>query len=121
MKEPGPDHPITIEPSDSTVTVTYNGRTIARSGNALRLRETTLAPVLYIPQSDVDMASLEPTDHATYCPYKGDASYWTVTVDGQRAENAVWAYAEPYPAVTAIKGHLAFYSDRVEVVEDGGG
>lgn len=118
VKSPGPDHPITIEPNGRRVVVKAAGRVVADTLDALTLREANYPPVLYIPRRDVDMASLERTDHATYCPYKGDCSYYSIPAGGERSRNAVWTYEEPYPAVAAIKGHLAFYPDRVEAIEE---
>ncbi|MCV9961218.1 DUF427 domain-containing protein [Pararhizobium sp. BT-229] len=115
MKIPGADHPITITSNPARVVVTLAGRTIADSRNALTLREASYPPVQYIPRADVDMSLLVPTDHATYCPYKGDASYFSAPSGG--LVNAVWSYEAPYDAVNAIKDHLAFYADRVDIVE----
>ena len=114
MKIPGPDHPITVEPFAETVTVVFNGKTVARSSNALKMQEASYPPVYYIPLDDVDRAVMAKTAHRTYCPYKGDASYYTVTVGIESAENAVWSYEAPYEAVGAIAGHVAFYPDRVD-------
>lgn len=118
IKQPGPDHPITIEPAQARIVVTVAGRRIAVTKEALVLREASYPPVLYIPAKDVDMAALEPTDHATYCPYKGECSYFSIPAGGQRSVNAVWSYAAPYPAVAAIAGYLAFYPDRVDAIEE---
>lgn len=118
IKEPGPDHPITIEPTRARVVVTVNGRVVADSRNALTLREASYASVQYIPRKDVDMALLERTDHATYCPYKGDCAYFSIPVGGEHSKNAVWSYEAPYAAVAAIKDHLAFYRDRVDKIEE---
>jgi uncharacterized protein (DUF427 family) len=117
VKIPGPDHPITIEPNPARIVVSVAGRTIADTREALSLREATYPIVLYIPRKDVDMTLLERTDHATYCPYKGDCSYFSVPVGGERSVNAVWTYEAPYPSVGEIKGHVAFYPDRVEKIE----
>jgi uncharacterized protein (DUF427 family) len=117
VKIPGPDHPITIEPNPARIIVSVAGRTIADTREALSLREATYPSVLYIPRKDVDMTLLERTDHATYCPYKGDCSYFSVPVGGERSVNAVWTYEAPYPSVGEIKGHVAFYPDRVEKIE----
>jgi uncharacterized protein (DUF427 family) len=118
MKLPGPDHPITIEPNHNRVVVSVAGRVIADSREALALREGTYPAVLYIPRKDVDMSLLERTDHATYCPYKGDCAYYSIPIGGERSANAVWTYEVPYPAVSQIKDHLAFYPNRVgEIVE----
>jgi uncharacterized protein (DUF427 family) len=118
MKLPGPDHPITIEPNPRRVRVTFNGRVVADTTQALTLREASLQPVQYIPRQDVDMALIARTDHATHCPYKGDAAYFSVTAGGRTAENAVWTYEAPYPAMAAIKDHLAFYPSRVDRLEE---
>lgn len=116
VKIPGPDHPIAIEPTRGRVTVTVAGRIIADSRKALTLREATYPGVQYIPREDVEMGMLEATDHATYCPYKGDCSYFSIPSGGARTINAVWSYEAPYDAVTPIKGHLAFYPDRVDAL-----
>lgn len=119
MKEPGPDHPIEITPESGTVRVTFNGRTVAESNRALAMRETDYPVIHYIPADDVDDSLLTPTDHSSHCPYKGDASYYTLNVDGEEAVNAVWYYPEPYPAVGQIKDHVAFYRTRVDGIEVG--
>jgi uncharacterized protein (DUF427 family) len=119
MKLPGPDHPISIAATDKRVTVTFNGETIAETRAALVLDEATLPPVYYVPAGDVRMDLLERTDRRTHCPYKGDASYYSVAVGGRRAENAVWSYEAPYPAVAEIKGRLAFYPDKVRITAEG--
>ncbi len=111
-------HPISIERNPNRVRVHFNGRVVADTGSALTLREASLAPVLYIPRADADMALLERTSHRTHCPFKSDASYYTLKVDGRVAENAVWTYEEPFPGVQAIKGHLAFYPNRVDKIEE---
>jgi uncharacterized protein (DUF427 family) len=119
MKIPGPDHPITIEPKPARVRVVFNGRVVADSTRALTLREASLRPVLYIPRADADMSLLVRSTHASHCPYKGDAAYYNLSVDGRTAENAVWTYETPYPAMAPIKEHLAFYPDRVDRIEEG--
>jgi uncharacterized protein (DUF427 family) len=118
MKLPGPDHPITITRNGKRVRVTFAGRTIADTEAALTLKEASYKPVLYVPRADTDMSLLASTDHHTHCPHKGDASYFTVTVDGRSAENAVWSYERPYPAMSEIKEYLAFYPDRVDRIEE---
>ena len=118
IKLPGPDHPITIEPNPARITVSVSGRTIADTRNALTLREAGYSAVQYIPQEDVDMTLLVRTDHQTYCPYKGDCSYYSIALGGERSVNAVWSYEAPYAAVAAIKNHLAFYPDRVDAIEE---
>jgi uncharacterized protein (DUF427 family) len=118
---PGPDHPIAIERNPNRVVVSAGGQVIADTTNALTLREGGYPPVQYIPRDDVDMALLEPTDHKTYCPYKGECSYFSVAIDGERSVNVVWTYEAPYAAVAAIRGQLAFYPDRVDVIEERSG
>jgi uncharacterized protein (DUF427 family) len=118
MKIPGPDHPISIEPHPRRVRITFNGRTVADTTRALALRETTHEPVFYIPREDADMAVFERTSHSTHCPYKGDASYYSIRVGDKRAENAIWSYEQPFPAVAEISGRLAFYPNRVDKIEE---
>lgn len=113
MKQPGPDHPITIEQHERRVRVHFNGRIVAESGRAL----LNYRPVFYIPHEDADASLLERTIHSTYCPYKGDASF-SIRAGGQVSENAVWTYEQPYSAVAAIKDCLAFYPDRVDRIEE---
>jgi uncharacterized protein (DUF427 family) len=119
MKEPGPDHPIAIAPNPRRVRVTFAGTVIADTTRALTLTEANYPPVHYVPRADADMGLLKPTAHASHCPYKGDASYFSIRASGRSAENAVWSYQQPYPAVKAIKDHLAFYPDRVDGIELG--
>src|SRR6478752_5555404 len=119
IKIPGPDHPITVTPNPRRVIVTLDGRTIADTREALTLKEASYPAVQYIPRKDVDMALLARTDHATYCPYKGEASYFSIPLGGERSVNAIWTYESAYPSVAAIQDHLAFYPDRVDgVVEE---
>jgi uncharacterized protein (DUF427 family) len=115
IKTPGPDHPITITPSDEHVTVRSGGVTIADSSSTLVLQEANYPPVHYVPLADVDRSQLAPSEHTTYCPYKGDASYYSIISDSARGGDAVWFYADPYPAVAEISDHVAFYPDRVEL------
>jgi len=120
MKLPGPDHPITIVANPKRVRVLYQGHLIAETDAALTLKEASYHAVQYIPRQDAAMAFLTRTDHSTHCPYKGDASYFSVVRDGVIAENAVWSYESPFPAMTAIKDHLAFYPNKVEIEETDG-
>jgi uncharacterized protein (DUF427 family) len=117
IKLPGPDHPITIEANPSRVTVSVAGRIIAHTRSALTLNEAGHAAVQYIPQKDVDMTLLKRTDHHTYCPYKGDCSYYSIPLGGERSVDAVWTYEAPYAAVAAIKDHVVFYADRVDAMD----
>ena len=112
---PGPDHPITVEPNPSHITVTLDGRVIAETDKALELREASYPAVQYIPLADVDKTVLADSDHQTYCPFKGDASYYSVAHNGHTLENAVWTYRAPYDAVAPIADHVAFYPDKVEI------
>ena len=117
VRIPGPDHPITIAKNDRRVTVSAAGRTISETQAALVLREANYPPVQYIPRADTDMMLLHRSDHTTYCPYKGEASYFSIPSLGEAGKNAVWTYEAPYDAVSAIKDRLAFYPDRVTVEE----
>jgi len=118
IKIPGPDHPISITPNDSRVTIKVAGQTIADTTNALSLREASYGPVTYIPRADINMALLERTDHASYCPYKGDCAYYSIPAGGARSVNAVWTYETPYPSVAAIKDYMAFYPNRVDEITE---
>lgn len=115
IKIPGPDHPITIEQNPARVVVTSSDDILADSRAALTLREAKYPPVEYIPRSDVDMTKLVRSEHTTYCPFKGDCSYYSLANDDERSVNAVWTYEAPFAAVGAIKDHLAFYPDRVKI------
>jgi uncharacterized protein (DUF427 family) len=118
IKIPGPDHPITVTRNPKRVVVTLGGKVIADTTDALTLREASYPAVHYIPRKDVDMTALERTDHASYCPYKGDASYFSIPAGGKHSANAIWTYETPYDAVGEIKDHLAFYPDRVDAIEE---
>ena len=118
VKIPDQSHPITIEPNRQRITISIAGRVLADTRDALTLREAKHPAVQYIPRKDVDMALLTRTDHATYCPYKGDCAYFSIPLGGERSINAVWTYEMPYPAVSAIKDYLAFYPDRVDAIEE---
>ncbi|TDY23685.1 uncharacterized protein (DUF427 family) [Paraburkholderia sp. BL6665CI2N2] len=117
IKVPGPDHPITVEPSNARVVVTVAGKVIADTLKALVLREASYPPVYYVPRNDVEMTLLERTDHATYCPYKGDCAYYSIPSGGEKTVNAVWTYESPYAAVKEIAQHLAFYPNRVDSID----
>lgn len=115
IRIPGPDHPIAVEPASVRVKVTANGQIIADTVEALVLREAAYPAVFYIPRKDANLALLSRSDHSTYCPYKGDASYFSLPAGVDRAENAIWTYETPYDAVASIRDHLAFYPDRVTI------
>jgi uncharacterized protein (DUF427 family) len=114
MKIPGPDHPISIETNRSRVVVKVGGKIVADTSDALTLREASYPPVQYVPRRDVDMAALKRSEHITYCPYKGDASYYSIPAGGDRSLNAVWTYENPLEAMAQIKDYVAFYPDRVD-------
>jgi len=118
VKLPGADHPITIEANPARIVVSVAGRIIADTREALILREASYPAVQYVPRKDVDMSLLQRTEHATYCPYKGDCAYYNVPIGGERSANAVWTYEAPFAAVVQIKDHLAFYPDRVDTIEE---
>jgi len=118
VKIPGPEHPIVIERNSARVIVSVSGRVIADTRQALTLREGSYPAVHYVPRKDVAMDLLEPTDHTTYCPYKGGCTYFSIPVGGERSVNAVWTYEAPYAAVADIKGYVAFYPQRVDSIEE---
>jgi uncharacterized protein (DUF427 family) len=117
VKIPSPDHPITIEKNPDRVVVKVAGQVVADSREALSLQEASYPAVQYIPRKDVAMAELERTDLETYCPYKGEAAYYSITPGGEKTVNAVWTYEAPYESVADIQDHLAFYPDRVDSIE----
>ena len=112
-----PDHPITITAAPHQVRVTFAGRVVADTVRALSLMEASYAPVMYIPREDVDLTTLERTSRKTHCPYKGEASYYSIQKGDRNAQNAVWSYDRPIEAVAAIAGYMAFYPDRVDSLE----
>jgi uncharacterized protein (DUF427 family) len=118
VKIPGPVHPISVERNPSRIVVMVADRIAADTRNALTLREANYPPIQYIPRENVDMTLLARTDHATYCPYKGDCAYYSIPLGGARSTNAVWTYESPYAAVAAIRYYLAFYPDRVDAIEE---
>ncbi len=119
---PTAEHPITVEPTAGRVVARVGGKVVADSQHALTLRESSYPAVQYIPMSDVDQGVLSKTDTSTYCPYKGDASYYSVEpAGGEPVRDAIWTYESPFPAVAKIAGHVAFYPDRAEVSVEGAG
>jgi uncharacterized protein (DUF427 family) len=117
MKTPGPDHPITIEPAKNRWRAFFAGHVIADTDDALILAEADYPPVIYFPRKDVAMEYMARTDHATHCPYKGDAAYYSIRMDSEIAENAIWTYEAPFETMSPIAGRLAFYTDTIEVYE----
>jgi uncharacterized protein (DUF427 family) len=112
---PGPEHPITVTPANARIVVRADGHVVADTTDALALQESTYPVAYYIPLADVDQNLLRRTDHSTYCPFKGDASYYTVVTPEREIENSVWSYETPYPAVSPIEKRVAFYTDRLEL------
>jgi uncharacterized protein (DUF427 family) len=117
MKLPGPDHPIVITPNPRRVRVEVDGHVIADSAAALTLKEASYPAVQYIPRADIEMGFFGKTARSTNCPYKGDASYYSASIDSTILENVAWSYEDPYPAMDQIREHLAFYTDKVRVYE----
>lgn len=118
MKIPGPDHPISVTPAPRRVRVRFQGHTIVDSDDALILKEAGYKPVYYFPRADVSMEYLARTERSTHCPYKGDASYFTLAMDGRIEENAVWSYEHPFEHMGLIEGRLAFYPDRIDEIHE---
>jgi len=117
MRIPGRDHPITISAAEGRVRVTVAGRIVAESTRALQLDEKGYPPVYYLPRNHADMSLLVRTKHYSYCPYKGDCTYYNIPIGGSNSEYAVWTYEQPYEAVAQIREHLAFYPSRVDAIE----
>ncbi|GGK53065.1 DUF427 domain-containing protein [Salinarimonas ramus] len=118
MKEPGPDHPITVRPAGKRVRVVLGGAIVAETDAALRLEENLYPPVFYIPRADIEMDLLAPSPKRTHCPYKGEASYFTVSGHGIEARDAAWSYETPYPALKEIEGLVAFDRAKVDAIEE---
>jgi uncharacterized protein (DUF427 family) len=116
IKTPGPDHPITITPTPGRVVVGVNGVIVADTTKALTLQESTYPAVQYLPLADLDPTLLKRTETSTYCPFKGDASYYSLALPDGELTDVIWTYEHPHEAVSEIAGHVAFYTDRVEMV-----
>ena len=114
--QPGPQHPITVEPAPGRVTVQVAGTPVADTSSALALQEANYPVVYYVPLADVRSEVLKPSEHTTYCPYKGDASYYSLATPNGEVADAAWYYAEPYSAVAEIAGHVAFYANKVDII-----
>ena len=119
MRLPGPDHPITISANPRRIRVTAGDTVIAETTHALSLKEASYPAVQYVPRADAKMELLKRTERVTHCPYKGDASYFSIAADGKTIENAIWTYETPFPAMAEISGYLAFYPDKVRIEEVG--
>jgi len=118
MSAPGHAHAITIEKNPNRITVTFNGTVLADTQSALVLKEGPLPPANYIPREDVQMSYLQRTDHSTHCPFKGDAYYFSVSVNGKTAENAVWTYEAPIDSVAQIKDYVVFYPEKMDAIKE---
>src|ERR1700675_956041 len=117
MKLTGPDHPITITANPKRVRVSAGGVARRHTTHALTLKESSYPAVQYVPRGDANMALLARTERTTHCPYKGDASYFSINANGKSIENSIWTYEAPFPAMTEISGYLAFYPDKVTIEE----
>lgn len=118
VKIPGPDHPITITAHHGRVVVRVGGMVIADTSRALVLKEASYPPVFYIPREDARVDLLQRSALHTYCPYKGEASYFSIPAGAEKSVDAVWTYEEAYPSVASIQGHLAFYPNRVDAIQE---
>jgi uncharacterized protein (DUF427 family) len=114
-----PEHRVDLHPDNRRVKVMFGGKVIADSTNTLRVEETGHGPVHYIPAQDMALGLIKKTEHTTYCPFKGTASYWTIEAGDKRAENAIWGYETPYDETSRLAGHYAFYNNRVDSIEIG--
>jgi len=112
-----PDYRVDLESNPKRMQVSCHGEVIAESDRTLRVLETRLDPVLYFPREDVRFELLERSDHETFCPFKGEACYWTLRAGDHSEENLVWSYEDPFPQVAGLKDYVAFYPDRVEQSE----
>lgn len=118
MKEPGPDHPIAVTPNPKRVRVVVGGVIVAETTRALTLKEASYPPVQYVPREDIEADLFERSERRSHCPYKGDASYLTITAGGLVRRDAAWSYEKPHPAMSAIAGHVAFYPEKVDAIEE---
>ncbi len=109
-----PDYRVDLEPDATRVRVLVGGEVVADSARTLRVVETKHAPVTYFPREDVRMELLERTEHTTFCPFKGEASYFSIGAGGEHLENAVWTYEDPFEQVTGLRDYVSFYTDRVD-------
>jgi uncharacterized protein (DUF427 family) len=112
-----PNHRVDLIPDSQHVRVSSGGVVIADTTSAIRVEETGHGPVLYVPEKDMRMELLHPPAHKTYCPFKGECSYWTIDAGGKQAENAVWGYRAPYDEAVGLAGYYAFYPNRVDAIE----
>ena len=113
-----PDYRVDLLPGDQSMTATFGTTVVAVSDRPLVVRETKHDPVIYFPLDDVRTEHFTATEHHTFCPFKGEASYWTLNIGKEIAENVMWSYPEPFPEVAGLKGYAAFYSDRIVIRSD---
>src|SRR5215470_6080116 len=113
------DYEIRSEPCAKRVRAEFNGEWIADSQRALVVHETRLTPAYYFPIEDVRMDLLRKTDFHTHCPFKGNASYWTLQSSGKTVENIAWAYEDPFPEAEKLRGHVSFYRGKVSALYEG--
>jgi uncharacterized protein (DUF427 family) len=118
MKMPGPGHSMTIAPNPKRVRVTFAGRVVADTTRALTVREATLPVADYIPREDVDLSLLAPADTCFTCPYKGEATRYSVIAGGRVAESAAWSFEHPYSCVAALAGRLTFVPEAMDAIEE---
>lgn len=114
-----PDRVMDYAPAGKRVRVTFGGEIVADTEAAIALQEADYPVAYYVPRSDVRMELLRRTDHSTHCPFKGDASYWSLEVAGNRAENAVWSYETPFDEAEVIREYVAFYGSKVDAITVG--
>jgi uncharacterized protein (DUF427 family) len=113
--QPTEAHPITVTPTGKHVVVRVNGEVVAETDAALTLQESTYPAVQYVPLADVVPSALTRSDTTTSCPYKGEANYYHLSAAGQTVDDAIWTYEQPYDAVEAIAGHVAFNGTMADV------
>ena len=111
------NHKVELTKSEKHVRVIFNGEVVADSRRAIIVDESGYRPVYYFPREDARMNYMQRSDQHTYCPFKGEASYYTIAVEERKEENAVWTYEEPYDEVVELKSYLAFYANRVDRIE----
>ena len=114
-----PEHAIELAPAGKRIRVSFSGKTIADTSNAIVMNETGYPPVFYIPMVDIDESLLTPGSRHSRCPFKGVASYHGIAVGAEQVDNVLWFYEDPYDEVDQIAGHAAFYADKVSIdIED---
>lgn len=110
----GPKHRLLLTPFPRRVRAEFAGATVLDTIDGALLHESNMLAKLYVPEADVDMSLLEASELTTHCPFKGDASYWSVRVGDHVAEDAAWGYREPLDAAMWLKGRVSVYWDRLD-------